>query len=58
MLNLALRLFALRPLLSIAIFGVPILVLAAIGLLTIVFLKTVLFVAVPVLLVIWLWRRR
>lgn len=57
MINLALRLFALRPLLSIAIFGVPILVLVAVGLLTIVFLKALLFVVLPVALVIWLLRR-
>lgn len=57
MISLILRLFALRPLLSIGIFGIPLLVLAAVGLLTIVFLKAIVFVVLPVALVIWLLRR-
>lgn len=57
MLSLILRLFALRPLLSVAIFGIPILVLAAVGLATIVLLKGLLFVVLPIVLVLWLLRR-
>jgi hypothetical protein len=51
-----LRLFALRPLLTMAIFGIPILVLIAVGLFTILALKLLFFVVLPVMLVIWVWR--
>ena len=51
-----LRLFALRPLLAITIFGIPLLILAAIGLLTVVVLKVLLFVVLPIVLVIWVVR--
>ncbi|HWZ58400.1 MAG TPA: hypothetical protein VNW46_05430 [Gemmatimonadaceae bacterium] len=51
-----LRLFALRPLLAITIFGIPLLLLAAVGLLTIVVLKILIFVVLPIVLVIWLVR--
>jgi type IV secretory pathway VirB3-like protein len=52
-----LRLFALRPFLTMAIMGIPVLILIAIGLLTIVFLKTLLFVVLPIVVVIWLVRK-
>ena len=52
-----LRLFALRPFLTMAILGVPVIVLIAVGLLTIVLIKIVLFVVLPVVAVIWLARR-
>jgi hypothetical protein len=52
-----LRLLALRPLLTITIFGIPLLLLAAVGLLTIVVLKVLVFVVLPIVLVIWLLRR-
>ena len=52
-----LRLFALRPLFTIAIFGFPLLLLIAIGLFTIVAVKALVFVVLPVVLVIWLVRR-
>ncbi len=57
MLSLIARLFALRPFLSIAIFGVPVLILIAIGLATIVALKALVFVVLPVALVVWWFRR-
>ena len=57
MISALLRLFALRPFLTMAILGVPVLVLIAVGLLTIVVLKFVVFVVLPVVAVIWLVRR-
>lgn len=47
-----LRLFALRPLFTITILGIPLLILAAIGLLTVVVLKVLIFVVLPIALVI------
>ena len=52
-----LRLFALRPLLSIAIFGIPLLVLVAVGLFTILALKLLVFVVLPVIVLVWLVRK-
>ena len=52
-----LRLFALRPLLTLAIFGIPIIVLVAVGLLTIIALKLFIFIVLPVLVVVWLIRK-
>lgn len=52
-----LRLFALRPLLTMGILGIPVLVLIAVGLLTIVVLKFLVFVVLPVVVVIWLARK-
>jgi hypothetical protein len=52
-----LRLFALRPLLTITILGLPILLLVAVGLFTILALKVLVFVVLPVVLVIWLVRK-
>lgn len=55
-----LRLLALRPLLGMAILGVPVLVLIAIGLATVVAFKVVVALAVPalvLLLVVWAVRR-
>lgn len=51
-----LRLFALRPFLTMAILGIPVIVLIAVGLLTIVLMKFLLFVALPVVVAIWLVR--
>lgn len=51
-----LRLFALRPLFTITILGIPLLILAAIGLLTVVVFKFLLFVVLPIALVIWAVR--
>ena len=52
-----LRLFALRPFLTMAILGIPIIVLIAVGLLTIVLMKVLLFVVLPIVAVVWLVRR-
>ncbi|MEK7402566.1 MAG: hypothetical protein AABZ80_09430 [Gemmatimonadota bacterium] len=53
MITAILRLVALRPLLTLAIFGVPILMLIAVGLLTIVALKVLIFVVLPIVVVVW-----
>lgn len=52
-----LRLFALRPLLTLAIFGIPIIVLVAVGLFTILALKLFIFIVLPIILVVWLVRK-
>ena len=57
MLVALLRLFALRPLLTLAIFGIPLIVLVAVGLFTILALKLLFFVVLPVVAVVWLVRR-
>jgi hypothetical protein len=57
MLGSLLRLIALRPLLSIAIFGIPLLVLIAVGLFTILALKLLVFVVLPVFALVWLYRK-
>jgi len=51
------RLFALRPLLSVAILGIPVLALLAIGLTVVIVGKLLLFVVLPVVLVVWLVKR-
>ncbi|MBA2683352.1 MAG: hypothetical protein H0U66_02530 [Gemmatimonadaceae bacterium] len=51
------RLFALRPLLSLAIFGIPLFVLVMVGLFTIVAFKVIVFVVLPVMAIVWLVRR-
>ncbi len=57
MISALLRLFALRPFLTMAILGIPIIVLIAIGLLTIILMKVLVFVVLPILAVVWLARR-
>ncbi|MDQ2929345.1 MAG: hypothetical protein M3Y05_00780 [Gemmatimonadota bacterium] len=57
MLVAMLRLFALRPLLTLVIFGIPLFVLVAVGLLTIIAFKVLVFVVLPIVAVIWLLRR-
>ena len=52
-----LRLFALRPFLTMAILGIPIVLLIAIGLLTVMVLKFVVFFVLPIALIVWLFRR-
>jgi uncharacterized membrane protein YqjE len=52
-----LRLFALRPLLTMGIMGIPVLLLIAIGLFTILALKALVFVILPAAVVIWLIRK-
>lgn len=51
-----LRLFALRPLLTVAILGFPVLLLVAVGLFAILAFKFLLFIVLPVVLVVWLLR--
>lgn len=57
MLASIIRLFALRPLLTLAVMGIPVILLIAVGLLTIMVLKFVVFVVLPIVLVIWLFRK-
>ena len=57
MLAALVRLFALRPFLTMAILGIPIVILIAVGLITIMALKFLIFVVAPIILVIWVVRR-
>jgi type IV secretory pathway VirB3-like protein len=52
-----LRLFALRPLLTLALFGIPVVVLVVVGLFTILALKLFFFIVLPILVVVWLVRK-
>jgi uncharacterized membrane protein YqjE len=54
---LLLRLFALRPLLTMGILGFPVLLLIAIGLATIFAVKALVFIVIPAAIVIWLVRK-
>ena len=51
------RLFVLRPFLTMAILGIPVVILIAVGLLTIMALKLFVFVVLPIILVVWLFRK-
>ena len=51
------RLFALRPFLTMAILGIPVVLLIAIGLFTVMALKFLIFVVLPIALVVWLFRK-
>ena len=57
MLSAILKLFALRPILSLAILGFPIILLVAVGLLTIMALKFLIFVVAPIVIIVWLVRK-
>jgi hypothetical protein len=57
MISSLLRLFALRPFLTMAILGIPVIVLIVVGLLTIVLMKFLVFLVLPVIAVVWLVRR-
>ena len=57
MLASLLRLFALRPFLTMAILGIPIFILIAIGLSVVLLFKFVVFVVLPVMLVLWVLRK-
>ena len=57
MISSLLRLFALRPFLTMAILGIPVIVLIAVGLLTIVLMKFLVFVVLPIMAAVWLVRR-
>ena len=52
-----LRLFALRPLLTMAILGFPIILLIVVGLFAIYALKFLVFIVLPVALLVWLVRK-
>ncbi len=56
MLTALLRLFALRPILAGSLLGIPILTLLLLGLFTALFLKLLLFIGLPILLVLLLLR--
>lgn len=51
------RLIALRPFLGMAILGIPILLLIAVGLITILAFKFFVFIVLPIVAVVWLVRR-
>ena len=55
--NSLIRLFQLRPFLTSAIIGIPIVLLIAIGVFTVLTLKFLFFVVLPIGLVVWLLRR-
>lgn len=57
MLAAILRLFALRPILSLAILGIPVVILIAVGLLTIMALKILVFVVLPIVVLVWALRK-
>ena len=57
MLAALLRLIAIRPLLTLAIFGIPVIILVAVGLITIMALKFLVFVVLPIVVVIWVVRK-
>jgi hypothetical protein len=57
MLGSILRLIALRPLLSFAILGIPVIILAAVGLITIYALKFLIFIVLPIIVIIWVFRK-
>ena len=56
MISSLLRLFALRPFLTMAIVGIPIIVLIAVGLLTIMLMKLLVFVVLPIIAAVCLVR--
>jgi hypothetical protein len=57
MLSSILKLFALRPILSLAILGFPIILLVAVGLLTIMALKFLVFVVAPIVIIVWVFKK-
>ena len=52
-----LRIIALRPILTLSILGLPIILLIAVGLLTIMALKFFLFIVLPIVIVVWAVRK-
>jgi type IV secretory pathway VirB3-like protein len=57
MLGKILSVIALRPLLTLSILGLPIILLVAVGLLTILALKFLIFVVAPIVIIIWVVRK-
>ena len=58
MLTAFLRLFALRPILAGSLLGIPILTLIVLGLATAVLLKVLLFIVIPIVIGIWIVKRK
>lgn len=52
-----LRLFSLRPFLTLALFGIPVFILIAIGLFTVMALKFLVFIVLPIVVVVWILRK-
>ena len=57
MLGSILRLFILRPFLTMAILGIPVIILIAVGLLTIMALKLLVFVVLPIVAIVWVLKK-
>ncbi|MEO7997059.1 MAG: hypothetical protein ABI852_06415 [Gemmatimonadaceae bacterium] len=57
MIALLLRLLALRPFLTMGILGIPVMILIAVGLVTIFALKALVFFVLPAVVIIWLVRK-
>ncbi|HEX8726080.1 MAG TPA: hypothetical protein VF737_11895 [Gemmatimonadaceae bacterium] len=57
MFSALLRLFALRPFLTMAILGIPVVILIAVGLFTIFAFKFLVFIVLPIALILWVLRR-
>ena len=51
------RLFQLRPILTSAILGIPVILLIMIGLFTVFTVKFLVFVVLPIGLLVWLFRK-
>jgi hypothetical protein len=51
------RLFMLRPFLTMAILGIPVAILIAVGLFTIMALKFLVYIVLPIVLVVWVLRK-
>lgn len=51
------RLFALRPFFTMAVLGIPVAILIAVGLFTIMALKFLVYVVLPIVLVVWVLRK-
>ena len=52
-----LRLLALKPLLTMVIFGIPILVLIVVGLAAVALVKLLVFIVLPIAVGVWLLRK-
>lgn len=51
------RLLALRPLLTLTLFGIPILILIVVGLVTIWALKMFVLIGLPIIVIWWIFRK-
>ena len=57
MLSSIARLFVLRPFFTMAILGIPVAILIAVGLFTIMALKFLVYIVLPIVLVVWVFRK-